>query len=90
MEKEGFSSPVETTASPTIESETGDETLVLFGRPNVDSLIRGAVEDMSPGKRVLVMGCGPKTLVTAVRNATAECIRADGPGVELHCEQFGW
>lgn len=90
LEKEGFSSPIEELASPTLEIEIGSDIPILYGRPDVKSLIQTAIDDMTPDKRVLIMSCGPKTLITAVRNATAECVRVDGPGVELHCEQFEW
>jgi hypothetical protein len=63
---------------------------VTSGRPDARELIRTAVSETAPHQRVLVAACGPDSLMRVVRNTTAECIRADGPGVELHCEQFGW
>ncbi|KAF4468407.1 ferric-chelate reductase [Fusarium albosuccineum] len=92
MEKDAFSSPIESPVSPSDDSKPDfiNNVPVLYGRPNVASLVHGAVESVPADKRVLVMGCGPRGLISAVRNATAECIMADGPGVELHCEQFGW
>lgn len=67
-----------------------DTIPLAYERPDIVRLIREAVEDTPPTQRILVKGCGPDALMTAVRNTTAECIRTDGPGVELHCEQFGW
>ncbi|KAF4964791.1 hypothetical protein FSARC_7325 [Fusarium sarcochroum] len=61
-----------------------------FGRPNVASLVKEAVGNISSDGRVLVMGCGPQTLMTTVRNAAADCTMDNGAGVELHLEQFGW
>lgn len=92
IEKDGFSSPTESPASPSDDStiEFPSEIPVMYGRPDVASLIHGAVDGVSSDKRVLVMGCGPRSLISTVRNVTAECITSDGPGVELHCEQFGW
>ncbi len=63
---------------------------ITWKRPDVPAMIRGVVEEAARDQSVLVMGCGPKALMTEVRNTTAECIRTDGPTVELHCEQFGW
>lgn len=54
------------------------------------TLIRGAVSSTPASERVLVAACGPDGLMTVVRDTTANLIRGDGPGVELHCEQFGW
>ncbi|KAM5352189.1 hypothetical protein ACJ41O_004912 [Fusarium nematophilum] len=92
LEKEGFSSPAESPISPADESkpEMAGDIPIMFGRPNIASLVRGAVEGVPAEKRVLVMGCGPPSLISSVRNVAAECITGDGPSVELHCEQFGW
>lgn len=60
------------------------------GRPDTVTLIREAVSSTPATGRVLVAACGPAGLMTTVRDVTASLIRGDGPGVELHCEQFGW
>ncbi len=60
------------------------------GRPDAATVIQQAVSSTAPSQRVLVAACGPPALMTTVRDATAKCIRSDGPAVELHCEQFGW
>lgn len=66
------------------------ENSVKSGKPDVPALIRTEIEQTPVEQRVLILGCGPDGLMTQVRNTTAACIRSDGPGVELHCEQFGW
>lgn len=63
---------------------------IIDGRPDVGSLVRTEIEAVPSHGSVLVMGCGPAGLMTDLRNTTAGCIRAEGPTVELHCEQFGW
>ncbi|POR38555.1 Putative ferric reductase transmembrane component [Tolypocladium paradoxum] len=63
---------------------------ITYERPDVTALIRSAIDETPANKRVLVLGCGPAGLMTEVRNTAAACIRVEGPGVELHCEQFGW
>jgi hypothetical protein len=63
---------------------------IASGRPDTATLIREAVLSAKKGERVLVAACGPESLMTVVRDTTANLIRGDGPGVELHCEQFGW
>ncbi|KAL7811028.1 ferric reductase NAD binding domain-containing protein [Trichoderma aethiopicum] len=65
-------------------------SFIRRGRPEMPSLIRTIIEGTPTEQRVLVLGCGPDGLMAQVRNTTAACIRSDGPGVELHCEQFGW
>lgn len=60
------------------------------GRPDTATLIREAVRSTPSNQRVLVAACGPDGLMRVVRDTTASLIRGDGPGVELHCEQFGW
>ncbi|KAF4458001.1 hypothetical protein F53441_155 [Fusarium austroafricanum] len=66
------------------------DAAVYLGRPDVASLVRETIETTPSDKRVLVMGCGPRTLMSAVQNAAADCIMDNGAGVELHLEQFGW
>lgn len=63
---------------------------IKAGRPDTATLIREAVSSTPAQGRVLVAACGPDGLMRVVRNTTASLIRGDGPGVELHCEQFGW
>jgi predicted ferric reductase len=60
------------------------------GRPDTATLIREAVRSTPRNQRVLIAACGPNGLMRVVRDTTASLITADGPGVELHCEQFGW
>lgn len=63
---------------------------IKAGRPDAAALIREAVSSTPPHQRVLVAACGPGGLMRVVRDTTAGLVRGDGPGVELHCEQFGW
>ncbi|KAK7746353.1 hypothetical protein SLS53_002312 [Cytospora paraplurivora] len=63
---------------------------IKAGRPDTAALIREAVSSTPSHQRVLVAACGPDGLMRVVRDTTASLIRGDGPGVELHCEQFGW
>ncbi|KAM0212779.1 hypothetical protein ACHAQD_009640 [Fusarium lateritium] len=65
-------------------------TNIYIGRPDVDLLVKELMESTPSNKRVLIMGCGPKTLMSTVQNATSDCIMDNGAGVELHLEQFGW
>ncbi|RGP79151.1 hypothetical protein FLONG3_2722 [Fusarium longipes] len=66
------------------------DTISFSGRPDVVSLVKEVIESTPSDKRVLVMGCGPKTLMSAVQNAVADAIMDNGAGVELHLEKFGW
>ncbi|KAK3394887.1 ferric reductase NAD binding domain-containing protein [Podospora didyma] len=85
--KEGGSVPLATTSKL---ASSGFAHAIKPGRPDVGSLIRDAVTTTPPNQRVLVAACGPDGLMRVVRDTTAKLIRGDGPGVELHCEQFGW
>jgi hypothetical protein len=66
------------------------DTVIYSGRPDVVSLVKESIASTPSDKRVLVMGCGPKTLMSAVQNAVADAIMDNGAGVELHLEKFGW
>jgi len=74
----------------TAELECIEAIPISYGRPNIEALVRDAIMSMDKDKRILVGACGPTGLVESVRNTVAECIRVEGPSVELHCEQFGW
>ncbi|KAK1983493.1 ferric reductase like transmembrane component [Colletotrichum cereale] len=92
-EKSGFESDGPFPASP-LQKDGAPAHIntipINYGRADVAAIIRNAINDATPDQRVLVMGCGPDSLMTQVRNTTASCIRTSGPAVELHCEQFGW
>lgn len=63
---------------------------IIYQRPEIQAIIRTEIDETPVNKRVLVMGCGPDSLMRAVRDTSADCIRTQGPAVEVHCEQFGW
>jgi ferredoxin-NADP reductase len=65
-------------------------TATKFGRPGIKEVIQAAVARAQPGHRVLVVACGPSGLMKDVRRSVAATIHPSGPGVQLHCEQFGW
>ncbi|KAG5978792.1 hypothetical protein E4U55_005938 [Claviceps digitariae] len=79
-----------TLASDTSHAVDLRNTVVKYERPNIDELIREAVGDTAAHERILVSGCGPAKLMDVMRETTADCIRSDGPSIELHCEKFGW
>ncbi|KAL7786264.1 ferric reductase NAD binding domain-containing protein [Trichoderma ceciliae] len=90
--EESISDETDSTRKPSqLEAEShAYESFIKRGKPDAAALIQTTIEETPVENRVLVLGCGPDSLMTQVRNTTAACIRSDGPGVELHCEQFGW
>ncbi|KAG5953070.1 hypothetical protein E4U53_007039 [Claviceps sorghi] len=64
--------------------------MIKYQRPDVAELIREAVGETAAHERILVSGCGPARLMDVMRETAADCIRPDGPSIELHCEKFGW
>lgn len=54
----------------------------------IPALIKAEVDGAHPDESLLVMACGPDRLMDSVRNAVAENVRVDGPGIELHSEKF--
>lgn len=63
---------------------------VTAGRPDAATLIRSVVNSAPANQRVLIAACGPAGLMKVTRDTTAAVIQANGPAVELHCEQFSW
>jgi len=83
----------EITATPAIKEveENGQaHPHVTAGRPDAATLIREVVNSTPPNQRVLIAACGPAGLMKITRDTTAAVIQANGPAVELHCEQFSW
>jgi hypothetical protein len=87
---DGGVSEKDTVTTAAAMSHTFSDYVVTAGRPDAASLIRDAVSTTPRNQRVLVAACGPDSLMRVVRDTTAKLILSDGPGVELHCEQFGW
>ncbi|KAI5462709.1 ferric reductase NAD binding domain-containing protein [Mariannaea sp. PMI_226] len=90
LEKKMLHSPIDPPVSPSGTMEAPSEFPIMYNKPDVSKLIKSEIDSMTPKMSVLIMSCGPQSLTAAVRNATAENIRADGPMVGLYCEQFGW
>lgn len=63
---------------------------IKVGRPDVVRIIRDIVDKADSSDRVAVAACGPDGLMQITRRTVADCIRVDGPSVELFLEQFGW
>lgn len=62
------------------------------GRPDVEGLVRGAIEEMTTGEEgesVGVLVSGPDGMNRAARNCCARMVR-EGLGVEVRVEKFGW
>lgn len=67
-----------------------ERVAINYTRPDVSDIIRSVVNETPADEAVLIMGCGPAGLMKMIRNTSAACIRSDGPGIEVHCEEFGW
>jgi hypothetical protein len=75
---------------PASTAESSDRVGVKAGRPDVASIIREAVKKAEKSDRIAVAACGPDSLMQITRRTVADCIKVDGPSVELFLEQFGW
>lgn len=60
------------------------------GRPDVESIITGAVSVSHLHEHLVVAACGPNDLMQVVRNSVANNINIKGPSVDFHFEQFEW
>ncbi|KAI5458720.1 hypothetical protein BGZ63DRAFT_427094 [Mariannaea sp. PMI_226] len=63
---------------------------INYERLRVREAILGAIQHMGTNQRVLVAACGPESMMQDVRAATGDCIRSNGPSVDVHCENFNW
>ncbi|KAG6079459.1 hypothetical protein E4U30_000767 [Claviceps sp. LM220 group G6] len=74
-------------ADPSIDEK---KVLIEYQRPDIPGLIREVVGEAAAQESILIAGCGPGKLMDVMRETTADCIRWDGPSIELHCEKYGW
>ncbi|CVL06717.1 related to ferric-chelate reductase [Fusarium mangiferae] len=65
-------------------------TPIHFGRPQVDDIVAQTIEGMPASSRVLVLGCGPPSLLQDMRQSTTSRMTPNGAGISLQFEQFGW
>lgn len=84
-----LSKEVKTSVSSRTSSESALST-TFVGRPDVSMIIRQAVKSQSAEKRVLVTGCGPAELLTAIRKAVAENTVSKAPSIKMHLEEFSF
>jgi hypothetical protein len=63
---------------------------ITTARPAIATIVRDIVEKSEKSDRIAFAACGPESMLLVTRKAVAECIRVNGPSVELHLEQFGW
>lgn len=64
--------------------------VIASGRPHITQFINQTVEKADINDRIIVTACGPDSLMQTARKTVAGCIKADGPSLELYCEQFGF
>lgn len=74
-----------------ISSRTSSESVLrdsYVGRPDVEMIIKYAVESQPPENRVLVLGCGPAELITSIRMAVAAKTVKEASSIRMHLEEF--
>ncbi|CAD6448882.1 48f7f4ba-a6e2-4ec0-83e9-dd05d0cddb2a [Sclerotinia trifoliorum] len=64
--------------------------MIASGRPDVLNIIQNVAQGCDDSQRVAVVACGPGSLMKSTRSAVAKCITINGPGLELHSEEFSW
>ncbi|KAG5965367.1 hypothetical protein E4U58_002866 [Claviceps cyperi] len=90
LEKSSPPSDGESTLGLGADADTEKKVLIEYQRPDIPLLIREVVGEAAAQESILIAGCGPGKLMDVMRETTADCIRWDGPSIELHCEQYGW
>ncbi|KAF5978536.1 ferric-chelate reductase [Fusarium coicis] len=74
-----------------IRGATEDElkSSPFFEKLDVDETIRTAIEASISHDRVLVLSCGPKSLMDAVQDSASKSQRQRNIRIDVHCEDFG-
>ena len=76
-------------ATPT-SSRSSLLKVVEFGRPNIDTIVKRAVDSVPRDCRVLVAASGPSSLLADARMAAKASMTSQSAGLHLHLEQFDW
>ncbi|KAF5536694.1 ferric-chelate reductase [Fusarium napiforme] len=61
----------------------------LFEKLDVDETIRTAIEALGSHDRVLVLSCGPRSLMDAVQDSASKWQKKRNIRIDVHCEDFG-
>ena len=60
-----------------------------YKRMNVNSVVDDAMQGVQSHQRVLLVTCGPTSLMDAVRDSAASAERKWGHRIDVHSEDFG-
>lgn len=61
----------------------------FFEKLDVDGTIRKASQALGSHDRVLVLSCGPKSLMEAVQDSVTKWQKKRNIRIDVHCEDFG-
>ncbi|KAI1614880.1 ferric reductase NAD binding domain-containing protein [Exophiala viscosa] len=62
---------------------------VKYGKMSTERVICEAMQGVEGHHRVLVVACGPTSLLDAVRDSVDHCEDKSGYSIDVHCEDFG-
>lgn len=76
-------------ASATRKTKDDLKALVAFKKLDAGALVRSRLLGAKSHHRVLIIACGPSSLMNAVRDTADECRWETNCRVDIHCEDFG-
>ena len=78
------------TRQSSTSGEKGLSNVMELGRPDIDAVIRQAVDASHRDDRILVAASGPVTMLSSTRIAVKNCMSSQSASIHLHLEEFGW
>ena len=70
--------------------EKGLGSIMELGRPEIDAIIKQAVDASHRDDRILVAASGPVTMLSSTRIAVKSGMSSQSASIHLHLEEFGW
>ncbi len=93
-EKVTYVADVEKSSSASSTSQSWPSEMVIHpGRPEIETLIKSYVANVTDGERTIVSACGPIEMMEVARKTVTGILgsgKGTGNDLELHIEQFGW
>jgi hypothetical protein len=78
------------TSQSSTAREKGPSSIMELGRPDIDTVIKQAVDASHHDDRILVAASGPVTMLSSTRIAVKSCMSSQNASIHLHLEEFGW
>ncbi|KAL2670214.1 hypothetical protein Neosp_014681 [[Neocosmospora] mangrovei] len=71
------------------DSQTALKASVVYERMDPQTVVQEAMLNMGSHEQILICVCGPKSLMSRVKETVNDCRGDSNPRIDIHCEDFG-